>query len=129
MQGYMLLRYCPPTSNNALVILPERAAAHRIHQHFEHVLIVDHRLLQAEEHGAGLVLVPRLELAQALQLALLFLFGRADQLDLLRHRVAGRLSGVAFAPLYARLCVALSAAAIRRSLRRFDLRASARCCR
>ena len=30
--------------------LPERAHAHGIHQHFKHVPIVDHRLLQALQH-------------------------------------------------------------------------------
>ena len=84
----------PPDLEQRIRDLPERAAAHRIDEHFEHVLIVDHRLLQAEEHGAGLVLVPRLEVAQAFQLALRFLFGRADQLDLLR-RVAGSGSSLA----------------------------------
>lgn len=56
----------PPHLKQRIGNLPERATPHRVHQHFEHVLIVDHRLLQAEEHGAGLVLVPRLEAAQAL---------------------------------------------------------------
>ena len=56
----------PPHLEQRIGDLPERGAAHRVHQHFEHVLIGDHRLLQAQEHGAGLVLVPRLEFAQAL---------------------------------------------------------------
>ena len=31
--------------------LPQRADPHRVHQHLEHVVVLNHRLLQAFEHG------------------------------------------------------------------------------
>ena len=60
--------YTAPHVEQRIGDLPKRAAAHCVHQHFEHVLIGDHGLLQALEHRAGLVLVARLEVAQALEL-------------------------------------------------------------
>ena len=74
-RNYILRQYCPHFKQR-IRDLPERSTAHRIYQHLEHVLICDHRLLLAREHRAGLVLVPRLEVAQAFELRLLFLFER-----------------------------------------------------
>src|SRR5690606_15680081 len=44
--------------------LPERAYPHRVHQHFEHVAVVDHRLLQLLQHGRRLLRMPSLEFRQ-----------------------------------------------------------------
>lgn len=71
MQDYMLLRYCPPTSNNAFVICPSEQTRTTSTSTSNTFRVVDHRLLQPREHRPGLILVPRLEVAQALQLALL----------------------------------------------------------
>ena len=30
--------------------LPKRADAHRVHQHFEHVFVIDHRALKSLQH-------------------------------------------------------------------------------
>ena len=55
--------------------LPERADPHRIHQHFEHIQVVHHRLLQPFEHGRGGLGVLGVEQRQPVKLALLFCFG------------------------------------------------------
>ena len=81
LDAYMLRRYCPPTSNSAFVICPSEQHPHRVHQHLEHVLVVDHRLLQALQHRRRFGGVALVELGQALELRLLFLFGRARQLE------------------------------------------------
>jgi hypothetical protein len=44
MVEYMLLQYCPHVEQR-IRDLPEQATPHRIHHHFEHVLIGAHRLL------------------------------------------------------------------------------------
>ena len=62
--------------------LAERADAHRVHQHLEHVAVVDHRLLQALQHRPALRRRGAAwKSAQALQLRLLLLVGRARQLE------------------------------------------------
>ena len=68
--------------------LPKRTNTHRVHQHLEHVVLVDRRLLQSLEHGRRLdrVLLP--EGVQPRELRLLFIVGRAGHLDVLGHRVA-----------------------------------------
>jgi hypothetical protein len=57
--------------------LPERADAHGIHQHFEHIVVIDHRALKSLQHLRRLLGMALLEILQPLQLALLFLIGRA----------------------------------------------------
>src|SRR5262245_23051760 len=71
--------------------LPERADPHRVHQHLEHVLILDHGLLKPLQHRPTLVFAPRVEVPQPLELRLLLVLGRADQLEFLRDRVAVRI--------------------------------------
>lgn len=60
----MLLRY--PHLEQRSGDLPQRAVTHYVHQHLEHVPAADQRLLQTRTHRPGLVLVPGLEVAQAL---------------------------------------------------------------
>ena len=52
--------------------LAERAAAHGVHQHLEDVAVVDHRLLQALQHGRRLVGMTGVEIGQTCELRLLF---------------------------------------------------------
>ena len=68
--------------------LPERAAAHRLHQHRKDVLLPHHRIAQAVEGGRGGVRVAGVERGQPFELALLLVFGGAGQVD-------GRLLGAA----------------------------------
>ena len=63
--------------------LAERAALDRIDQHGEDVAVLDHRLLELLQHGRRLVGIAGVEVAQALDLRLLFLVGRARQFDFL----------------------------------------------
>ena len=49
--------------------------AHRVHQHLEHIGVVQHGLLQAGDLGFGLHAVLGVEVVQALELALLFFVG------------------------------------------------------
>jgi hypothetical protein len=72
--------------------LPQRAAAHRVHQHREDVAVGDHGLLQALQHRRRLGAWRCVEVGQALQLALLLVLGRTRQLDGLGHRVAVRVA-------------------------------------
>src|SRR5688500_9107526 len=60
--------------------LPERADAHRVHQHLENVLIAYDCLAQALKHGAAFLVVLLVELAQARELRALLFLGGADQL-------------------------------------------------
>src|SRR5687768_6911460 len=61
--------------------LAERADAHRVHQHLEHVGVGDHGLPQALEHRRRPRGVARVEIGEALQLALLLVLGGPGQLD------------------------------------------------
>src|SRR5689334_9748382 len=61
--------------------LPERADPHGVHQHLEHVPVLDHRLAQPAELERRLRGVPRVELVQALELRPLLLLGRPRELD------------------------------------------------
>src|SRR5215207_7527855 len=72
--------------------LPERAHAHRLHQHLEDVGVGYHRLLQALQHRARLGGMALPEITQAGQLALLLLVGGACELERLGHRVAMRVA-------------------------------------
>src|SRR3569623_816595 len=55
--------------------LAQRANTHRIHQYFEDIAVVDHRLLQAVQHRRRVRGISDLELTQPFELALFFLFG------------------------------------------------------
>ena len=72
----MLRRYCPHLEQRVRD-LPERAAAHRLHQHLEHVAVRNHRVLQALQHGRRFARVQRLKFGQPLQLTLLLGVGGA----------------------------------------------------
>src|SRR4051794_25126795 len=72
--------------------LPQGTNAHGVHEDFEHVAVVNDGLLQALEHGRRLRRMAGVEIVQALQLALLFFFGGAGKLQLLRDRVAVRVA-------------------------------------
>src|SRR3974390_1155848 len=67
--------------------LSERAGANGVHEHGEHVLIADHRLPEALEHRPGFLLVGPVKFGEAPELRLLLLLGRADEVELARHRV------------------------------------------
>ena len=53
----------PPHLEQRMRDLPQRADLHRVHQHLEDVLVVDHRLLEALQHRPALGLVPLVEVA------------------------------------------------------------------
>src|SRR5438067_3424328 len=72
--------------------LPERADAHGVHQHCEHVAIVDHGLLQALQHRRRPVRMPPVEVGQARKLRLLLFLGGTSELDVVGHRVAVRVA-------------------------------------
>ena len=72
--------------------LTQRTHANGVHQHFKHIPVVDHGLLQSGKHGRGLLGVALLEISQSLELALLFLVGRAGQFQLVLHGVAMRIA-------------------------------------
>src|SRR5258706_3766436 len=72
--------------------LPQRADTYRIHQHLEHVAVVDDRLLQPLQRRRGFARMQPMELGEALQLRLLLLLGGARQLDVLGHRLAVRVA-------------------------------------
>src|SRR4051794_16868213 len=68
--------------------LPQRTNAHRIHELGEHVTTVDDRLPELRKSGRRLTRILRMKIAEAFQLRLLFLVGRASQFDRMRRRVA-----------------------------------------
>lgn len=55
---------------------------HCVHQHIEHVAVVDQGLLELVQHGRQLGGVPGVEVGQALELALLFFVGGAREFQL-----------------------------------------------
>jgi hypothetical protein len=81
---------------------PSRVGGHRqvagvtyqLSQHFEHVVVPDRHELQAERHSC----IARVEIMEALELALRFLFGGASEFQFLRNGSPHALRKV-FAPM------------------------------
>ena len=69
----MLRRYCPPTSNSALVICPSEHTRTVFISSANTLPLFDHRLLQLRQRRRRFLRVPRVELGEALQLRLLLL--------------------------------------------------------
>ena len=91
------LSHAPPTLPADLVQgignLPQRAAAHRVHHHREHVLVADHRLPESRQAGLQLTGIASLEDDQAGELRLRLRPGRVRQLDLAGHAALAAING------------------------------------